>query len=102
MDEQSTSINDLYLYDLKGCITGGSSLVDPTVDEQCGHYRPLGHTTPEREPSHKCFVGQGVNRDQTGYLSVAPKMYYAAWPAECSSTNSLHSTETGSTLSTLL
>ena len=61
--------------DLKGCITAGSSHVDLTVDVQCGHFQPLGHTTPERELSHRCFVGQGVNRDQTGYLSMGPKMY---------------------------
>ena len=72
--------------DLKGCITGRSSHVDLSVDEQCAHHRPLGQATPQRDPSHICFVGHGVKRDQTGYLSVAPKMHYAARPAECSST----------------
>ena len=80
--EQSTSTIDLYRYDLKGCIKGGSSHVDPTFDEQCGHHRPLGHATAAREPSNKCFVGHGVNR----YLPLAPKMLYAARPVECIST----------------
>ena len=84
MNEYLTLIEDLC--DLKGCITGRSSHVDLTVNEQCDHHRPLGHATPEKEPSHECFVGQGVNHYQTGYLSVAPEMYYAARPAECSST----------------
>ena len=59
MAEQSTSTIDLYECDVKECITGGSSHVDPTLDEQCSHRRPLGHTTPVRESSHKCFVGLG-------------------------------------------
>ena len=80
MYEERCTTDDCY--DAKGCITGGSSHVGPTVDEQCGHHRPLGHTTHKIEPSHKSFVGQGANRDQTGYLSVTHKMYYAARPAE--------------------
>ena len=68
MHEEPTSTNDLY--DLKGCITGGSSHVNLTLDEQCNHHRPLRRITHEREPTHKCFVGQGINRDQTGYLSL--------------------------------
>ena len=66
MAEQLTSTIDLYKCDVKGGITDGSSHVDPTLDEQCYRHRPLGHTTPARESSHKYFVGPGVNRDQKG------------------------------------
>ena len=63
MAEQSTATIDLYRYDLKGCITDGFSHVDSIdFDEQCGHHRPLGHATPARESSHKCFVGQTGNQ----------------------------------------
>ena len=61
-------------YDAKRCIAGGSTHVGLTVGEQCDPHRPLGHITLEIEPSHQCFVGQGANRDQTGHLSVTPKM----------------------------
>ena len=80
MAERSTSTIDLYQCDVKGCITVGSSHVDPTLDEQCCHHRPLGQATPVRESSRKYFVGLGVNRDRTGYLSVAPKVHDADSP----------------------
>ena len=81
MAERSTSTIDLYQCNAKGCITGGFGHVDPTFDEQCCHYRPLGQATPVREASHKYFVGLGVDRDRTGYLSVAPKAHDADSPA---------------------
>ena len=86
MAERSTSTIDLYQCDVKGCITGGSSHVDPTLAEQCCHYRPLGQATSVRESSHKYFVGLGVNRDRTGNPSVAPKVHDAASQALHSST----------------
>ena len=72
---------DWYQRDLKGRITGGFGHMDPTFDEQCCHHRPLGQATPVREASHKYFVGLGVDRDRTGYLSVAPKVHDADSPA---------------------
>ena len=81
MAERSTSTIDLYQFDVKGCITGGSSHVDPTPDEQCCHHRPLGQATTVRESLHKYFVGLGVNRDRTCYLSVTPMVHDAASPA---------------------
>ena len=86
MAERSTSTIDSYQCDVKGCITVGSSHVDPTLDEQCCHHRPRGQVTPVREASHKYFVGLGVDRDRTGYLSVAPKVHDAASPAQHIST----------------
>ena len=77
MAERSTSTIDLYQCDVKGCITGRSSHMHPTFDEQC-HHRPLGQATPVRESPQKYFVGLGVNCDRTGYLSVAPKVHDAA------------------------
>ena len=75
MAERLTSTIDSYQCDVKGCITGGFGHVDPTFDEQCCHHRPLGQATPVREASHKYFVGLGVDRDRTGYLSIAPKVH---------------------------
>ena len=77
MAERWTSTIDSYQCDVKGCITGGFGHVDPTFDEQYCHHRPLGQATPVRESSHKYFVGLGVYRDRTGYLSVAPKVHDA-------------------------
>ena len=86
MAERLTSTIDLYQCDVKGCITGGFSHVDPTFDEQCCHHRPLGLTTPVRESPHKYFVEMEVNRDRTGYLSVDSKMHDAASPTQHIST----------------
>ena len=84
--ERSTSTIDFCQCDVKGCITGGFSHVDPTLDEQCCHHRPLGLTTPVRESPHKYFVEMEVNRDRTGYLSVTSKMHDAASPVQHIST----------------
>ena len=81
MYEEGSTTDDLY--DAEVYIVGDSSHVGLTDDEQHDHHRPLRHITPEIEPSHKCFVKQGVDRDQTGYLFATPKMYYTAGPAEC-------------------
>ena len=89
MAERSTSTIDLDQCDVKGCITGGFSHVDPTFDEQCCHHRPLGQATPVRKASHKYFVGLRIDRDRTGYLSVASKVHDAASPALHSSTSLL-------------
>ena len=79
--ERSIPTIDSYQCDAKRYITGGFGHVDLTFDEQCCHHRPLGQAAPVRESSHKYFVGLGVNRDRTGYLSVAPKVHDAASPA---------------------
>ena len=86
MVERSTPTIDSYQGDVKGFITGGFGHVNPIFDEQCCHHRPLGQATPVRESSHKYFVRLGVNRDRTGYLSVAPEVHDAASPALHSST----------------
>ena len=86
MAERSTSTIDSYQCDVKGCMAGGFGHVDPTFDGQCCHHRPLGQATSVRESLHKYFIGLGVNRDRTGYLSVAPKVHDAASPALHSST----------------
>ena len=86
MAERLTSTIDSYQCDVKGYTTGGFSHVDPTFDEQGCYHRPLGLTTPVRESPHKYFVEIEVNRDRTGYLSVASKVHDAASPAQHIST----------------
>ena len=85
MDEDLTED----LYDLKGCITGGSSHVDTTIDEQCGHATPATGTYHPRERASPHMTVMWDRESiviRQGYLSVPPKMHYAARPAECSST----------------
>ena len=53
MYEESRTTVDLH--DAKGYIVGESSHVGLTDDEQRDYHRPLGHNTPEIEPSHKYF-----------------------------------------------
>ena len=76
MYEERCTTDDFY--DPNGCVTGGSSHVGLTVDEQCGHQWPLGHTTLEIEPHITVLWDRKP--------IVSPKMHYAARPAECSST----------------
>ena len=52
----------------------------------------MGQSTTIIESSHKYFVGLGVNRDRTGYLSVTPKVHDAASPALHISTLQLENT----------